>query len=64
MKKQMTKAQVKRAANAVIQNMYKLIQDKLGYGTKSYWPMSYNKTVETYRAIQSASFKYRVVGRK
>jgi len=57
MKKQMTKAQVKRASAAVIQNMYKLLIDKLGHGSKSYWPMSYNKTVETYRAIQTAALK-------
>ena len=53
----MTKAQVKRASAAVIQNMYKLLIDKLGHGSKSYWPMSYNKTVETYRAIQTAALK-------
>ena len=57
MKKQMTKAQVKRASAAIIQNMYKLMIDKLGHGPKSYWPMSYNKTVATYRAIQTAALK-------
>ena len=53
----MTKAQVKRASAQIIKNMYNLMLDKLGHGTKSDWPMSYNKTVETYRVIQSAALK-------
>ena len=57
MKKKLTKTQVKRASKAIIQNMYKLMIDKLGHGSKSFWPMSYNKTVETYRAIQTAALK-------
>jgi len=56
-KKKLTKTQVKRASNQIIKNMYNLMIDKLGHGSKSFWPMSYNKTVETYRAIQSASLK-------
>ena len=56
-KKKLTKAQVKRASAQIIKNMYNLMLDKLGHGTKSDWPMSYNKTVETYRAIQSAALK-------
>ena len=56
-KKKLTKAQVRRKFRNLNRDMYDLTNDKLGHGSASFVPMSINKLLELYKAVDNASMR-------
>ena len=56
-RKILTNPQLRRKSATIIKSLYTIMIDKLEHGTKSRWPMSFNKTKEIREALLRAHVK-------